>query len=70
MSVVTGDELRRFGAMTVREALERVPGLAVSTSFFADRSIVAIRGDQARLTGGHVLILIDGRPIRETQDGG
>ena len=29
MSVVTRDELKRFGGLSLREILERVPGLAV-----------------------------------------
>ncbi len=70
MSVVTQDELRRYGAMTLREALERVPGLTATTSYFTDRSMVAVRGDQVRDNGGHILILINGRPTREVLDGG
>ncbi len=70
MSVVTQDELRRFGAMTLREALERVPGLMALTSFFTDRSLVSVRGDQTKDNGSHVLILINGRPAREVLEGG
>ncbi len=70
MSVVTQDELRRYGAMTLREALERVPGLVATTSYFADRSMVAVRGDQVKDNGSHILILINGRPTREILDGG
>ena len=70
ISVVTQDELRRFGAMTLREALERVPGLSAATSFFTDRSQVSVRGDQTKENSGHVLILINGRPVREVLDGG
>lgn len=70
MSVVTQDELRRFGAITLRDALERVPGLAPSTASGTDRSVIAVRGDQTKINGGHVLILINGRPTRETLEGG
>ena len=42
MSVVTQDELRRFGGLTLLEILDRVPGLAVSTASFTDRSIIAV----------------------------
>ena len=58
ISVVTQDELRRFGGTTLREVLERVPGLASSTAYFTDRSMVAARGDQTKINGGHVLFLI------------
>ncbi len=56
MSVVTRDELRRFGGVTLLEILERVAGLTGSSAFFADRSIIAARGDQTRTDSGHILI--------------
>jgi outer membrane receptor for ferrienterochelin and colicin len=70
MSVVTKDELRRFGGVTLFEILERVAGLTGSSAFFADRSIIAARGDQTRTDAGHILILINGRPVREVIEGG
>jgi outer membrane receptor protein involved in Fe transport len=59
-----------LGGTTLREVLERVPGLAASTAYFSDRSIVAARGDQTKINGGHVLFLINGRPTREVLEGG
>jgi outer membrane receptor protein involved in Fe transport len=70
MSVIAQDELRRFGAMTLREALERVPGLIALAGFFTDRSVVSVRGDQSKENGSHILILINGRPAREILEGG
>jgi outer membrane receptor for ferrienterochelin and colicins len=70
ISVVGQDELRRFGGTTLREVLERVPGLASSTSSLTDRTIIAARGDQTKTNGGHVLFLINGRPTREVLEGG
>ena len=70
MSVVSRDELRRFGGVTLREVLSRVPGLMPTTSYFTDRSVVAARGDQTKINGGHVLMLINGRPTREVLEGG
>jgi len=70
ISVVSRDELRRFGGTTVREVLERVPGLTGTTAYFTDRSLVAARGDQTKINGGHILFLINGRPSREVLEGG
>ncbi|MGA2600530.1 MAG: TonB-dependent receptor plug domain-containing protein, partial [Bryobacteraceae bacterium] len=70
MSVVTSDELRRFGGLTLNEILQRVPGLTGSTQYFSDRSLVAARGDQTKTDGGHILFLINGRPTREVMEGG
>jgi outer membrane receptor protein involved in Fe transport len=70
MSVVTSDELRRFGGLTLNEILQTVPGMTGSTIYFVDRSLVAARGDQTKTNGGHILFLINGRPTREVMEGG
>ena len=70
MEVVTRDELRRFGGMTLGEILNRVPGLSMTTASFTDRSMVAAREDQTQINGGHILFLINGRPTREVLEGG
>jgi outer membrane receptor for ferrienterochelin and colicins len=70
MSVVTSDELRRFGGLTLNEILQRVAGLTGSTQYFSDRSLVAARGDQTKTDGGHILFLINGRQTREVMEGG
>jgi outer membrane receptor for ferrienterochelin and colicins len=70
ISVVSRDEMRRFGGTTLRDVLERVPGLAGTTAYFTDRNMVAARGDQTKIDGGHILLLINGRPTREILEGG
>jgi outer membrane receptor protein involved in Fe transport len=70
VSVVTQDELRRFGGTTLLEVLERVAGLNVSSTFLGDSSLIVVRGDQTRANAGHILILINGRPVREILEGG
>ena len=70
ISVISQDELRRFGGTTLQEVLERVPGLSIASAYFTDRSLVAARGDQTKINGGHTLFLINGRPTREVLEGG
>jgi len=70
MSVVTSDELRRFGGLTLDEILQRVAGMTGSTIYFVDRSVISARGDQTKINGGHILFLINGRPSREIMEGG
>ena len=70
MSVVTKDELERFGGATLADILRRVPGLAGASSFMTDRSMIAVRGAQFKASGAHVLLLINGRPVREIMEGG
>jgi outer membrane receptor for ferrienterochelin and colicins len=70
ITVVTRDEIDRFGGLTLREILNRVSGLDLSSNIFTDRSIITVRGDQVKDTGVHVLFLINGRPTREVLEGG
>jgi len=70
MHVIARDELQRFHALTLSEILNHVPGLALTTASFTDRSIVASGGDQTTINSGHILYLINGRPSREVLEGG
>lgn len=70
ISVISQDELRRFGGTTLQEVLERVAGLSIASAYFTDRSLIAARGDQTKINGGHILFLINGRPTREVLEGG
>ena len=70
ISVITPDELKRFGGTTLADVLKRVPGFLGSTSYFSDRSMIAARGDQIPTSSSHVLFLLNGRPMRENMQGG
>ena len=70
ISVLTKDELERFGGLTLKDILERVPGLIGSTVYMTDRSMIAARGDQIMASSSHVLLLINGRPVREVEEAG
>jgi outer membrane receptor protein involved in Fe transport len=70
ISVLSSDDLKRFGGTTLSDVLDRVPGLNVSSGYLTDRSTIAARGDQVRNNSGHILLLVNGRPVRETMEGG
>ena len=71
VEVLTRDELTRFGGTTLLDVLTRVPGLAAVSGYFTDRSMIGFRGDALQgPTSRHVLLLINGRPVREVQEGG
>ena len=70
ISVVTRDEMERFGARTLKDVLMRMPSFALSAIYMTDRSSVAIRGDQLSPAANHSLLLINGRPVREAEEGG
>ncbi|MBN1823736.1 MAG: TonB-dependent receptor [Endomicrobiales bacterium] len=70
VSVITADEMKRFGGTTLFDVLQRVPSLVGSSIYMTDRSVISARGDQFNASGSHVLLLINGRPIREVEEGG
>jgi outer membrane receptor for ferrienterochelin and colicins len=70
ITVVTKDEIKRFGGNTLKDILDRVPSLSAQTAFYQDRSMISVRGDQDKATCGHVLLLLNGRPVRESLEGG
>ncbi len=70
ISVITQDELRRFGGTTLGDVLKRVPSFVGTTVYMTDRSVIASRGDQIMASSSHILLLINGRPMREILEGG
>ncbi len=70
ITVLTKDELKRYGGTTLTDVLNRVPGLIRHTTSWTNRTTMAVRGDQIKLNSAHVLILINGRPVREVQESG
>jgi len=70
LSVVTRDELERFGGTTLKDVLLRVPSLMMGANYMTDRSMITSRGDHVLSKSGHILYLLNGRPIREVLEGG
>ena len=55
ISVVSQQEMQMFGGTTLKDVLERVPGLIGSTVYMTDRSTIAPRGDQVLASSSHLL---------------
>ncbi len=70
ISVVTHDELKRFGGTTLGDVLKRVPSFWGTTFFETERSSIGARGDGVLQASSHILLLINGRPMREVLEGG
>jgi outer membrane receptor for ferrienterochelin and colicin len=69
-SVITADEIAGFGANSLFDILERAPSIQTLGSSLFPRNLAVMRGDLGSLFDNHVLLLLDGRPIRESIDGG
>ena len=70
VSTITADELRRFAAVTVADALRQVPGFAlVNFDGLGGDPQVMVRGFYGAGEAEYVVVLIDGRPVNQLQSG-
>jgi outer membrane receptor for ferrienterochelin and colicins len=70
LSVITKQDIQSFGALTLVDVLNRVTSMYVIGSFARPQNLATVRGDLQTARASHVLILIDGRPCRESFYGG
>lgn len=70
ISVMTEQEIRQSGARNVAEILDKMPGISLYSTYFSILTSIGVRGDIPTNTNNHTLFLIDGRPFRETIQGG
>ncbi len=70
VSTVTQDEIKRFGARNLRDVLDRVTNTQVIGSNVFPHNVTAIRAGAQTHADNHILLLLNGRPIREAHGGG
>ncbi len=70
ISVITSKEIEGYGALTLVDVLNRATALYITGSYYFPNNLAAMRGDAQTHTTSHVLILLDGRPCRESFYGG
>lgn len=66
LSVITKQEIELYGALTLGEILERVTSVFMLSTYSATQNVASFRGDQTGDLNTHILILVDGRPTRES----
>lgn len=70
ISVVTRSEIEAYGDRTVGQALERFANVFTYGTYEWPHVGIAVRGDLSTQLDQHTLILLDGRPVRESFSGG
>ncbi len=70
MTVIDKHELKAYGGLSLVDVLNRAIGTYIMSSHLLPNNSISMRGDLPSHTTGHVLILIDGRPCRESVFGG
>lgn len=70
VTVVTARDIRAYGATNVKDILSRIPNLFIFDSSTFSSSGVSLRAGATQHLNNHVLYLVNGRPLRESQNGG
>ncbi|WP_172449300.1 TonB-dependent receptor plug domain-containing protein [Bowmanella denitrificans] len=69
-TVISREEIQSLGATSLLEVLEQAPGVLMMGSFFYPQNLAVIRGLQLTHSNNEVLLLINGRPVRDSFTGG
>ncbi|NQT40804.1 MAG: TonB-dependent receptor [Planctomycetes bacterium] len=70
VDVITAEDIRQFGAKNLYEVLQWATSVYMTGSFFNPRNVASMRGDLFTHNDNHILVLINGRPFRDTTQGG
>lgn len=69
INVITAKEIEQFGSNSLFEVLERVTSTYMTGFHLFPQNNVALRGDLTSHVDNHILILVNGRPFRESFGG-
>lgn len=67
VSVLNANEIKQFGAKNLVDLLNRLTSVYMLNSYYAPNNFASFRGDSQSNYDNHVLILLNGRPLRESQ---
>lgn len=70
VTIISSQEIEQYGARHLRDVLDRVVGMQILSSRQWGHTKSSIRGMNTSHNEGSVLILLNGRPVREATDGG
>jgi len=71
VNIISADEIKRYGGNNLFDVLSRLPNVAIikGVPLFLSNFGLNFRGQTLKATDAHNLILINGRPARESQFG-
>lgn len=64
VSIITAHEIKSYGANNLIDILQQAPSLQMLSSHIYREGITGLRGDLITQNDNHILILLDGRPVR------
>jgi outer membrane receptor for ferrienterochelin and colicins len=66
ITVISESEIKSYGALTLQDVLDRVVGAWTYGALAVPNSVYSLRGATTVIDNLHTLVLIDGRPTRES----
>jgi len=69
VTVMSAVEIDQMGAVNLVDLLNRVTSVYMLNTYFSPNNFTSFRGDSSSNYDNHVLILLNGRPMRESQNG-
>lgn len=70
VSTVSAEEISQFGDRNLHQLLQRQPSVYTRGSYMYPHNLASFRGDMPTHLDLHTLVLLNGRPIRESGFGG
>jgi outer membrane receptor for ferrienterochelin and colicin len=70
ISVITAKEIAAYGAMNLMEVIDRAASMYGLGSYLYPNNMVSIRGNNTASFNTNVLVLLNGRPVRESYANG
>ena len=70
VEVISQQDIKNFGANNLSEILDRATSIAMSGTFFFPQNSASMRGGLSTSADHHVLLLLNGRPMRDSFTGG
>jgi len=70
VSVITKEQIQRYGAQTLGEVIERFPSVYKNNLFLLHDSYMGVRGQSTSGIDARTLLTLNGRPLREYFSGG
>ncbi|MEW6515321.1 MAG: TonB-dependent receptor [candidate division FCPU426 bacterium] len=70
ITVITAEEIKKFGGLTLYDVLQRAPSIQPVGSHLFRNNAMIVRGDLVSHYDNHILVLINGRPFRDDIAGG
>lgn len=70
ISVVTQQDIQRYGGLSLADILNRVPSLQIYSSAFLPSNSLSVRGQSNQHYPNRILFLINNRPFRDATTGG